>query len=611
MPFEPLRLRSRLGMLMLALLTAGLMSLLFEPIAFWPAAYVCLVPWVLVVVCSARNTWMYVVSYLAGFVFFLANLQWLWDVAFVPIGGWHCPVGAFGLAVYLAVYFPLAAWPIHHMAWRRGVPMALILPIVWVTFEVVRGIWVLGGFPWFFLGHSHYQVHSTIQVSDLVGAYGVSFVLAMVNGCIVDLLIGWLLVRRRPELRRSGRVWASVVLTLIVVTANITYGRWRLDTEQIDNGPIVAVVQQDYPLTVLEPGVHPFEKLASYLDLGVQAAQSGADLIAFPETAWGAALNGDYLRAEQLVPDHTSKAHQQFSSISDTTLRALARGDGRTIDRALKGLQFEPLGAQLPGSRYVLAGAFAIELYPTAVYPKVKRYNSAFLYEPTGREEPQRYDKVHLVMFGEYVPFRYHKELHWLYQWINSITPWGTDGYEYSLTPGSGFGLLSIDAPSRAGQTYHFGVPICYEDCMPYACREFVSQGEDVKHADFLLNISNDGWFGHSAEHEQHLAICVFRAVENRVGIARAVNTGVSAFIDPLGRIYDEVTDDGRRIGKGVAGVAVQPIRVCGRLTAYTRMGDWFGYACCIVTALIMAESVVVRLWRRLNSRHRQRQPDA
>lgn len=201
-------------------------------------------------------------------------------------------------------------------------------------------------------------------------------------------------------------------------------------------------------------------------------------------------------------------------------------------------------------------------------------------------------------MFGEFVPFRYGR-LHWFYKWLNGITPWGRSGREYSLTAGQEFKLLRLDAPSQGNRTYHFGVPICYEDCMPYVCRTFVGHHPSGQRADFLLNISNDGWFNHGAEHVQHLAVCVFRAVENRVAIARAVNTGVSAFIDPLGRIYGPVTKAGRMVGPRVNGFSVETLKLSERLTPYTRFGDWFGNACCVLAGLMMAESVLTRLRRR------------
>ena len=188
-----------------------------------------------------------------------------------------------------------------------------------------------------------------------------------------------------------------------------------------------------------------------------------------------------------------------------------------------------------------MLGATSVETFPEAVYPKVKRYNSALVYDPDGIQRPTRYDKNHLVPFGEIVPFRAGR-LHWLYVWLNKLSPFSNRGeVEYSLTPGRELTVFDLAAPSG---TFRFGTPICYEDVMPYVIRRYVWAGRE-RRVDFLVNISNDAWFLYGNELPQHLAICAFRAVENRVAIARAVNTGISGFIDPNGRIGPVVEVDG------------------------------------------------------------------
>ena len=593
---EPLRVRSRWATLGLSMLTGLLLSLIFAPINWWALAYVCMVPWLVAICTAERQGWLYFSSYLTGFAFFFINLHWLWDVAFIEKAGVHWPVGTFALAVYLAVYFPLSAWPVHHAWVRWRLPAAIVFPVVWVASEMLRA-WVMTGFPWFFLAHSHYRVLSLIQVSDLVGAYGVTFVIAMVNGCVVDLLLGWFWVRRHPWRIRRRMVGASVVVTVLSLAATIAYGRYCLATIALTEGPRVAVIQEHYPLEVLDEGEGPsaFEKLAAHLRLAIQATHDEPDILAFPETAWGDVLNPDFLEAKQLIAGYVNRARQLYSRRTDAILRALTRGDEGAIVTHLRalGIGMDDVGGL--GPTYVLVGSLAYELFPTAVYPKIKRYNSAYLYESTGREEPDRYDKVHLVLFGEFVPFRYGR-LHFLYQSLNNITPWGRSGTEYSLTAGSQFKVLSLRARSQNDRTYRFGVPICYEDCMPYVCRAFVGQGHEAKQADFLLNISNDGWFHHGAEHVQHLAICVFRAVENRVAIARAVNTGVSAFIDPIGRVHG-------MIGEGETGYLVRTLKLSDRFAPYTQWGDWFARVCGLLAAAVLVESVIGRLrrWWRLH----------
>jgi apolipoprotein N-acyltransferase len=233
----------------------------------------------------------------------------------------------------------------------------------------------------------------------------------------------------------------------------------------------------------------------------------------------------------------------------------------------------------------------ALEVFPEAVYPKYKRYNSAVVYDSDGTQRAGRYDKNHLVPFGELVPFRYGR-LHWLYRWLNSLVPFSYGGkVEFSMTPGDDLTVFEL---RTAGGTHRFGTPICYEDVMPYIVRDYVWDG-DQRRVDFLVNISNDGWFLHSAELPQHLAICVFRAVENRVGIARAVNTGISGFIDPNGRIYSLVEKDGQAFGEGIIGYSVDHVMIDRRASLYGRFGDVFARVCLILSVPLWIGAVFTR----------------
>ena len=151
-------------------------------------------------------------------------------------------------------------------------------------------------------------------------------------------------------------------------------------------------------------------------------------------------------------------------------------------------------------------------------------YNSALLLDADGRPLG-RYDKIHCVPFGEYVPFR-----DWL-PWMEKLAPYD---FDYSVTPGHNETRFPLQAgPDRR---FTFGVAICYEDTDPDRTRPY-GDGDGGPPVDFLLNTSNDGWFDGTSEHDEHLAICRFRAVECRRSVGRAVNMGVSALIDPDGRV--------------------------------------------------------------------------
>jgi apolipoprotein N-acyltransferase len=574
---------------------------------FAPAAYVCLVPWLVAVCGSSRRRWPYFISYCFGLAFFGVTVRWMFSVT---------PPAYVALILYQAVYFPAAAWLIRHMVRRRGVRLTFVVPVVWTAVEFFRGTGHLG-FPWVLLGQSQYRFLTAIQVADLGGVYAVSFVVAMVNGLVADLILD----RTRPAARRPSRR-ATVVIAVVLVAATIGYGRFRLGQTTTSDGPMIAVVQGDYLLSVTDaPNENmPFVKRRAYFTEALTAAREQPDMIVLPETPWPMTLNTEYRHAKD--PTRAQELARQWAVLCHTWLTHLADPDPDTeivrsadeVDRrrqqlsgdaadwlACTGNDLKLLPAwqqHLSTGRpcTVVTGGFGHELFPTNVYPKERRYNAAYVYTPPSGDDAvttqHRYNKIHLVMFGEYIPFR-EGPLHSVYLWLNSLTPWGATGLEYSLSAGREFTTFEI-APSTedaAKRTYRFATPICYEDTIPYVCRSFARAAErddDSKRLDFLVNVSNDGWFGHSVQQPQHLAISVFRAVEHRVGIARAVNTGMSGFIDPTGRLRDvlSVGEQGHRISSVV---------VDTRTTLYSRWGDWFAITCLAPALLMVVDAIQQR----------------
>lgn len=568
----------------LATATAFLTSLIFAPISFWPLALVCMTPWLVMVGGSTLAPRVYRYSYLMGLVFFLWNLRWLYAAT-----GW----GYLSLTVYLSVYFPFAAIAIRHVVRRRRWPLAIAFPFIWTGCEMLRAV-VISGFPWFFLSHSVHKVLTLIQISDVVGAYGVTFMLAAVNGAVADAL----LARLAPKLsqtearglrsRRVGPAFAAALVLIVMV-----YGQIQLHRDTIKVGPKIAIVQGDFINTIatdvylgdrwhqrltagairalnklygvsLEPHDHADDqtKFRTYLSMLESAAAQRPDLCLLPETPWIMYLNPE------------AREFFKLYRASFAALQAYATGK----------------------EAVVVTGSASLVPTPYDLLARERRYNSATVFAPDGAE-PQRYDKCHLVYFGEVVPFRFGS-FRWLYFLLNRWMPFsGPDGsFEYSIFPGESFKTFSMVAPSREKETYRFSIPICYEDVMPYVAREFVGAGSNEKRVDFLLNISNDGWFGRGIQQPQHLAICVFRAVENRVGVVRSVNTGVSAFIQPDGRIHDVVTGESGGRWPGQCGYSVANVGVDTRFSLYTRYGDWFAWGCALVWLAIFLDYWVTRV---------------
>jgi apolipoprotein N-acyltransferase len=524
------KIQGRLPVLLLTGLSLAACCLMFPAVGWWPLGYVCLVPWLVCACTAKRSRFVYLISFLFGLGFFLINVHWLYAVT---------PPGYFALCFYYALFFPLVAWPVRHMYVRHGVSLALSVPIAWVAAEYLRSIAVLG-FPWLLLAHSQYQNLTVIQVSDLVGAYGVSFVLAMVNGWLTDLLIQPILIWR---VDRGTRLPIGSLTTLLVVAGTMIYGSAQRSKAFFEPGPTVAIVQHDFPMFVDENPVgstHPDAVFRSYLDLARQAAELKPDLIVLPETAITGYINEEFLNATPTELDEIRRrryppnyplaelnSYQRFSRQVRDSFRQLCDT------------------TRIP----IVLGSLAMEWRPTAIPPRVDAFNSAFLLKPGEAKPVARYDKIHLVLFGEYVPFRTSYPP--LYKWLNSQTPWGRMGIEYSLTAGQKYSVFEFEAASRGERAYRAAVPICYEEVMPYIARDFTRGGGESpgrKNIDLLLSISNDGWFLHTSELEQHMAAAVFRAVENRIPVVRSVNTGASGLVHPNGRIHMRVAMSEQKI---------------------------------------------------------------
>jgi apolipoprotein N-acyltransferase len=468
--------------------------------------------------------------------------------------------------------------------------MGLALPFVWVGAELIRGL-LLTGFPWFLLAHSVYRFLSLIQISDLTGAYGVSFVIAALNGAVADAWMRYRAISKtentKPKTERQRRAPSfvgfrlsifgfrfSTVWALGLLVVALVYGQVQLQRHTQSAGPRVAILQGDYPNYVDSDASHPRpEDVAQfYFALMQQAQAARPDLYLLPESPWFMFLNREFLTHDPASLPTIWRVYQNTFQMYWDEFSTWAQQNGA----------------------YVVTGAASLHFDPYDLLDKERKYNSAFIFAPDG-QPPRRYDKVHVVPFGETIPFRFGR-LRFLYLAINDISPFGQNGYEYSMWPGARFDTFSMRSASQDQRTYRFAVPICYEDVMPYVARRFTAGGGSAgasqatgKHIDFLLNISNDGWFLHSSELVQHLAIGAFRAVENRVGIARAVNTGVSAFIDANGRID-------HTISVGTTGFRVAPVMVDSRFSIYSRIGDAFAWTCVIVLAALYLDYTVARI---------------
>ena len=531
-------------------------------------AWVALVPFILVCRPDIKPKSLAIPAYLVSLCYWLGNLYWM---GYVTLIGW------IAFCAYTAALWPIVALCLRWCKVKKF-PLFLAVPVLFVGAERLQGLF-LGGFFWRFLAHSQYENITLIQIADIFGAGGVSFLIAMVNGLIVELIIA---VGERRLLKIANFIKIAVVFG--AVAGAILYGRWRVaeSAEYIEDGPLVASVQSNVPQSVKQSFQAEEQIFTDLLHQSKESAEAGAELVVWPETMVQAILEPNLLRLLE-----SSHSYRIFDKI---------------LSEHAKGTAFILVGAY--GGTPQVTEDFDIRL--------AQKYNSAFLYRIDGMQTEQSYGKIHLVPFGEMLPF---KNISFLHNLLIKIGPYD---FDYTLDAGTEYTVFEMSPrPSgrggmsggqvEKGRDYRFSVVICYEDAVPAICRRFAVGVEGVKRIDWLINISNDGWFVRfkngkvlpSTELAQHTAVCVFRAVENRLAVLRSVNTGISCLIDPLGRIRN-----GFMAGtlpyqamerKGCAGWFIDRITIDKRTTFFSRYGQWLDFCCAVGLVLVIIVPTIGR----------------
>jgi apolipoprotein N-acyltransferase len=564
-----------------ALATGGLLWLCHFPVAWGWLGWVALVPLLCLVRSEARPRRLYFSAWAGGVLFFGLALFWVSVADYRMYGAWAL------LAIYCALYVPVGIYLVRRLERRTRLPLVITLPAVWTGLEFLRS-YMLSGFSWYYLGHTQHDFLAVIQIADLAGAYGVTFLVAAVNALAFEGLYRSRRLRMALSLPAEAPSWRWALPVQAAALAGVfgavlAYGAWRLSQEDFARGPRLALLQSNIDQRLRERAARNKEKGATqevadiYGFLCGRARTMGADLIVWPETSFPV----EWVEVSPELPATRPVANQREWA-------AYAR------------LCAEKLAIFCRSS--VLLGTATAVLDAEG---NTQRYNSAVLirkepgwlasdYRPAGR-----YDKMHRVPFGEFVPFKD------TLPFMNMLAPYD---YDYSIRPGERQVRFSLPA-AGSDRPYHFGVLICYEDTDPYLARRLNLPDGDQPPVDFLINISNDGWFNGTSEHQEHLAICRFRAIESRRAVARSVNMGVSAVIDSNGRVlrpeisrFDgeeeiyrwQVADGAEGTGlaqgdwyrfKKVQGVLTATIPIDDRASLYARWGDWLPSGCWLVVA--------------------------
>ena len=578
--------------------SALLLTLAFPPAEVSWLAYLALVPLLATAVRARTSRDAFWAALVGGLVFFGLNLYWVEPIT---------TAGYLALVPYMALYWAAGACLVRRLARSAPwLPLAIVAPVVWVALEYLRG-WFLSGLPWLFVGHTQYENLVLIQTADLVGAYGATFLCVMTSGLVAGTLVRPLVVPDAPQRRRrlSRTLGLAACLTAAAWAGTVGYGVWRLGQETARPGPVVASIQtcvpQEVKLKARQEQIEELEEgmLRTQLDLTdaalalAKARGQAVDLVVWPETMVPGIMNREYLEADLAVRMRKDEGMRRVFEYLQrrwqaywTRIRDKAREAGAGILFGAHAVEIEG-AVRLPGGGFMTQGP---------------RRNTAFLVSPgsTPYAADHTYSKAHLVPFGEFVPFK--QSWPWLHNLLQVFTPYR---YDHSLTPGTHDQAPFVLAYDGAEARYQ--VAICYEDAMAYRVREMArpqADGGPKKAVDFIVNISNDGWFvrGWLAEDgtyelDQHLNLCVFRAVENRVAIVRSVNTGISALISPTGRIEQRVETDGRF--RNLAGQIVGRLTLDTRVAPYTEVGDALAAACVVAAAGLVVASVIRNLRQR------------
>jgi apolipoprotein N-acyltransferase len=511
------------------------------PLGLAPLAWIAPVPWLMLVRADelpGRRPYRWL--WLAGFIYWLATIQWLRLAHPAVYVGW------FALAAYLAVYLPAFVAISRIAVHRLRVPLWLAAPVVWTGLELARAH-LFTGFLFGAIAHTQARWTTLIQISDLTGEYGIDFLIVMVAAAIADVFVE----PRRP---------IAILPTMICLSFVFYYGTSQVSHISLLTGrqPIrIALIQGNSLADWRFDAAKQREIMDEYVGLSrdavTKAKETGdgraLDLLVWPETTFRTGLRE--FDSNFHLPPSVEQTPDEIASAGPHDLAELTKQLGTPILVGIDRIHF----VSDPSA-------------PTDE-PRYHAYNSSALVDRDG-EIVGTYDKTHLVAFGEYIPFATWFPL--VYKWLPV-----TGGTEEGDGP---------KALCTGGVC--FSPNICYETAIPHVIRnQIATLAARHQMPDILVNITNDAWYWGSSELDMHLACDVFRAIEARRPMVIAANGGLSAWIDATGHIRAESP-------RQKPYVIIADVERSNMSSPYVRYGDWFAGICLLCTA-----SVVLINWYR------------
>ncbi len=524
--------------LLAPLISSLLCWLAFPPVGWGWLAWIAPIGWLLPIAWKTLPGHRpYRILWLASLVFWLLTIHWIRLPHPLNYVAWATLAGY--LACYLPLFVALSRVGVH----RLRLPLWLVAPVVWTGLDFVRA-YMITGFSMGSLAHTQVKFPLVIQIADLIGEYGVTFLIVLVAACLTSIAIN------------SGtgmRRWLPVLPAALAVAACLIYGRIpRFD--KAAPGPRLALIQGNTPADWKSDPERQISIMQEYARLSEEAVEQsqkqderGVDLILWPETAYRFPLF-TIAKGHQASPEQFPQAQLDA-----------AKNDLKEFGRRTKAA--------------ILTGIDRVHLFPNTEgqthhgHTHFENYNSVICIDKQ-MQHVGTYDKMHRVVLGEYVPFAA-----WI-PWLAQLTP-----ITGSASPGQQPQAMELD-----GFTY--SPNICYETTVPHLIRRHVTELTAAgTPPDVLVNLTNDAWFWGSSELDMHLACGIFRAIEMRLPLVIAANGGLSGYVDPYG-IVRQVTE--RQVATTL--LVDLPGRKSKGLTFYARWGDWFAgvcLLCCVVLGVV------------------------
>ncbi len=511
--------------LFLSIFSGILLVLAFPPFNLSGLAFIGLVPLLVALKLEKGILKGFIFSFLSGVIFFGGLLYWIAGIKLYQVPSWLLIISWLLIALTFGGYFGIFGLLIKFLEPKMGTAKKIIaVPFFWVTLELIHSVFPLGGFPWGILGYSQYQNLMLIQIADITGVFGISFLILFVNSSIFATFLS---IFQKPVKRpltqspipRHFQIPFALHLCLLSLVGCYVYG--------------FMVMRKELPAP----------------DLKVAIIQSNIGI----EKSWDWSISQEKIL--QSLISLTRKTKSQHPSLIIWTETAVLDSP-----KLFSPLRYKLSSLSKDVQTNLLVGAPHIEFKNT----KTQYYNSAFLFSETG-EITKRYDKIHLVPFGEMLP-------------LENILPMVRNLFPQAGYYSPGKELTVFQNPAR------FNVLICFEGIFGDLTRRFVKNG-----AQFIVNITNDAWSRVPGSYYQHFTMDTFRAIENKTYFLRAGNTGISAVISPYGHIK-EILDIGKE------GIIISKISPMNKNTFYTRFGDIFAYFCFMVSLSLIFGGRLVRV---------------